>query len=64
MWLPGGSQGLPAGTFAALGNRGQFIVVVPERRVVIVRRGHDPETGPFSIERFAAAVLEALKEKT
>jgi len=60
VWLLGAAQGLPDGTFAAMGNRGQFIVVVPSRRVVIVRRGHDPETGPFSIERFTSAVLEAL----
>jgi hypothetical protein len=42
-----------------MGNRGQFIVVIPSARMVIVRRGYDPETGPFRIERFAAAVLEA-----
>jgi CubicO group peptidase (beta-lactamase class C family) len=59
VWLFGAAQDLPQGTFAAIGNRGQFIIVVPSARMVIVRRGYDPETGPFRIERFAAAVLEA-----
>jgi CubicO group peptidase (beta-lactamase class C family) len=63
-WLFGMRHGLPEGTFGAMGNRGQFIIVVPSAKLVIVRRGWDPETGPFSIERFAAAVLEALAEKT
>jgi CubicO group peptidase (beta-lactamase class C family) len=62
VWLFGERLGLPEGTFAALGNRGQFIMVVPARRVVIVRRGYDPETGPFSVERFGAAVLEAARD--
>jgi CubicO group peptidase (beta-lactamase class C family) len=60
VWLTGAAQGLPEGTFAAMGNRGQFIVVVPSAGVVIVRRGYDPETGPFRIERFAGAVLRAM----
>lgn len=59
VWLFGERHGLPQGTFAAIGNRGQFVVVIPGRRAVVVRRGYDPETGPFDIARFAAAVLDA-----
>src|SRR5262249_47664167 len=31
LWLFGPKQGLPAGSFAAQGNRGQYIMVVPSR---------------------------------
>jgi CubicO group peptidase (beta-lactamase class C family) len=62
-WLYGPQQGLPAGTYAAQGNRGQFIVVVPSRKVVIVRRGFDAvgEPGGFAIPQFSADVLAALE---
>jgi CubicO group peptidase (beta-lactamase class C family) len=62
-WLYGPAHGLPAGTYAARGNRGQFVMVVPERRVVIVRRGFDGvgEPGGFDIGRFSADVLKALE---
>jgi CubicO group peptidase (beta-lactamase class C family) len=62
VWLFGERHGLPEGTFAAIGNRGQFLIVIPARRAVVVRRGYDPETGPFDIARFTASVLEALGE--
>lgn len=60
VWLFGERHGLPQGTYAAMGNRGQFVVVVPSAGVVIVRRGYDPETGPFRIEQFTAAALNAV----
>lgn len=61
-WLFNGFEpGLPEDTFAALGNRGQYLVIVPSRNVVIVRRGYDMARGEgFSIDRFAADVLSAL----
>ncbi|MBI2969210.1 MAG: serine hydrolase, partial [Gammaproteobacteria bacterium] len=49
-------------TFAAMGNRGQYIVVVPERQAVIVRRGWDFESGGFAIDPFTADVLAAVNE--
>ena len=59
-WLFGSRQGLPEGTYAMLGNRGQFVFIVPSRRVVIVRRGFDPETGArFDPAAFARGVLAA-----
>lgn len=63
-WLFGPEQGLPEGTYAAQGNRGQYLVIVPERRVLVVRRGYDavgPGGEPFDIARFAADVLAALE---
>lgn len=54
---------LPADSFAAMGNRGQFLMVIPSRDLVIVRRGYDMagEAG-FRIDEFSAAVLAALPE--
>jgi CubicO group peptidase (beta-lactamase class C family) len=59
MWLFGPAQGLPEGSYAAQGNRGQFIMVIPSRRLVIVRRGEDPGAARFDIAKFAADVMEA-----
>jgi hypothetical protein len=46
---------------AMLGNRGQFVFIVPSRHVVIVRRGFDLMTGKqFDGAAFARDVLAAL----
>jgi CubicO group peptidase (beta-lactamase class C family) len=60
MWLFGPAQGLPQGSYAAQGNRGQYVMVIPSRRLVIVRRGEDPGTARFDIARFAADVVAAI----
>lgn len=60
IWLYGARHGLPDGTMAALGNRGQYVVVVPSRGLVIVRRGYDGDGVRFEVEKFAADVLKAL----
>lgn len=61
MWLFGPAQGLPAGSYAAQGNRGQYVMVIPSRRLVIVRRGEDPGRARFDIARFAADVAAAVR---
>lgn len=61
MWLFGPAQGLPAGSFAAQGNRGQYVMVLPAQRLVIVRRGEDPGPARFDVARFAADVAAALR---
>ncbi|KLI63560.1 serine hydrolase domain-containing protein [Aurantiacibacter marinus] len=62
-WLLNNSEGIPADTILAAGNRGQFIVVIPSRDLVIVRRGEDPAGGSgFDIEAFTRDVLGALDE--
>lgn len=54
-------DGIPDDAFAARGNRGQYVVVVPSRGVVIVRRGEDPAGGNgFDIAAFTRDVLAAL----
>lgn len=62
-WLFNNYEGIPADTIAAQGNRGQYVVVVPSRDLVIVRRGEDPAGGSgFDIQAFTADVLAALAE--
>ena len=62
-WLMNNSEGIPADTIAAQGNRGQYVVVVPSRDVVIVRRGEDPDGGSgFDIVAFTRDVLAALPQ--
>ncbi|MFM7378646.1 MAG: serine hydrolase domain-containing protein [Erythrobacter sp.] len=59
-WLLGKEEGVPPDTFAAIGNRGQYVVIVPSRQVVIVRRGEDPAGSGFDIAAFTRDVLKAL----
>jgi CubicO group peptidase (beta-lactamase class C family) len=59
-WLMNRSEGIPSDTIAAFGNRGQYVVIVPSRRIVIVRRGEDPAGSPFAVAPFAAEILAAL----
>lgn len=60
-WLFGERHGLPEGSYAAQGNRGQYLMIIPSRNVLIVRRGFD-DGGGFDITRFSADVLTALGE--
>ncbi len=60
LWLFGLTQQLPAGSYAAQGNRGQYVLVIPSRRLILVRRGEDPGTR-FDIAGFARDVLAALR---
>jgi CubicO group peptidase (beta-lactamase class C family) len=60
-WLYGAKQGLPDGTYVMNGNRGQFVFIMPSRRVIIVRRGFDMAGGPrFDEARFAREILASL----
>lgn len=59
-WLLDKSEGVPPDTFAAFGNRGQYVVIVPSRDVVIVRRGEDPAGTRFDIAAFTRDVLAGL----
>lgn len=61
MWLFGPNQGLPEGSFAAQGNRGQYVMVIPSQQLVIVRRGEDPGAARFDIARFASDIEAVLR---
>jgi CubicO group peptidase (beta-lactamase class C family) len=60
-WLMNKSDGVPLDTIAAMGNRGQYVVIVPSLDVVIVRRGEDPVGASFDIAAFTRDVLAALE---
>ncbi len=61
-WLYGPRQGLPAGTYAMEGNRGQYVFIVPARGAVIVRRGFDAAgKPPFDAAGFVRDVLGGLR---
>lgn len=62
IWLFGAKQGLPAGSYSAQGSRGQYVMVVPSARLVVVRRGEDPVSEPFDVARFTADVLATVKQ--
>ena len=62
-WLLNQSDGVPPDTFAAFGNRGQYVVIVPSKQIVIVRRGEDPVGVRFDIAAFTRDVLAALADK-
>jgi CubicO group peptidase (beta-lactamase class C family) len=62
-WLLNKSDGVPPDTYAAFGNRGQYVVIVPSRQMVIVRRGEDPVGSRFDIAAFTRDVLAALESK-
>lgn len=61
-WLMNNIEGVPSDTISANGNRGQYVVIVPSRQVVIVRRGEDPPGSGFDIAAFTREVLAALGE--
>ena len=64
-WLYDENWGLPNGTYAARGNRGQFLMIIPERNILIIRRGFDsnqPGGGRFDLPAFARDVLATLPE--
>ena len=60
-WLLGNQPGVPSDAYAAMGHRGQFLVVVPSRNTVIVRRGYDASGGGrFDIAGFTRDISRAL----
>jgi CubicO group peptidase (beta-lactamase class C family) len=59
-WLFNQSEGIPADAISANGNRGQYVVIVPSRNIVIVRRGEDPAGQRFDFIAFTRDVLAAL----
>ena len=54
------SEGIPTDTISANGNRGQYVIIVLSRNIVIVRRGEDPTGQRFDPIAFTRDVLAAL----
>lgn len=59
-WLINASVGIPKDSFAAFGNRGQFLVIIPSRSLVVVRRGYDSPGDRFDIESAIRNILLAV----
>lgn len=59
-WLFNKSEGIPADAISANGNRGQYVIIVPSRNIVIVRRGEDAAGKAFDFIAFTRDALAAL----
>lgn len=59
-WLMNKSEGVPEDTFAGFGNRGQYLVIIPSRDLVIVRRGYDTSEDRFDIAAFTRDIVAAV----
>ncbi len=60
-WRYENYDNVPDGTYAALGNRGQFLVIVPSMDLIIVRRGYDWRGNYFDGPKFTGAISNVLK---
>lgn len=58
-WLLNKSDGIPADAFGAFGNRGQYLVVIPSRQLVIVRQGYDDDKNRLDVANLVKAVVAA-----
>jgi CubicO group peptidase (beta-lactamase class C family) len=62
-WLFAPDKGLPADAILANGNRGQYVVVIPSRHIVIVRRGFDRAGMGFDPGGLTRDILTALGDR-
>ncbi len=61
-WLLPDAPGVPADAFAAIGHRGQYLVIIPSRDLVIVRRGYDESGGTrFDITGFTRDIVARIE---
>jgi CubicO group peptidase (beta-lactamase class C family) len=59
-WVYSGMDGLPALAYSPNGGQGQYSMIIPSHKAVIVRRGFDAGGGGFRIPKFCADVLAAI----
>lgn len=58
-WLLDRLPGVPPGTYTSMGNKGQYVTIVPSEDLVIVRTGVDPQGKRFDLGSFVADVVAA-----
>ncbi len=62
-WRFEGFAGLPDDAYAALGNRGQSLTIIPSANLLIIRRGFDDNGGAqFDVAQFAGDVYKRMQE--
>jgi CubicO group peptidase (beta-lactamase class C family) len=62
-WTFPKESGLPQDAIVAQGNRGQYVVVIPSRSMVIVRRGFDATGMGFDLTRFTTDLLQSFDKR-
>lgn len=60
-WTFPAAAGLPADAYIGQGNRGQYLAIIPSRRIVVVRRGYDGPGTSFDPGPFVRDVVDALR---
>lgn len=58
-WLLNKTDGVPADAFGAFGNRGQYLIVIPSRKLVIVRQGYDDDKNRLDTAALVKAIVAA-----
>lgn len=58
-WLLDKSDAIPADAFGAFGNRGQYVIVIPSRELVIVRQGYDDDKVRLDTAALVKAIVAA-----
>jgi CubicO group peptidase (beta-lactamase class C family) len=59
-WLLDRLEGVPAGTYTSIGNKGQYATVIEQHDMVIVRTGVDPNGKFWRQDKFINAVIAAF----
>ncbi|MGF1507988.1 MAG: serine hydrolase domain-containing protein [Myxococcota bacterium] len=60
-WLLDTFEGVPPGTYTTAGNKGQYVTIVPEKDLVIVRTGVDPNGRRWIPEAFVKEVVKFFR---
>jgi CubicO group peptidase (beta-lactamase class C family) len=60
-WLLDQLPGIPEGTYSSMGNKGQYVTIIPAHDLVIVRTGVDPQDKRFELGAFVADVVAAAR---
>jgi CubicO group peptidase (beta-lactamase class C family) len=59
-WIYTGMNGLNTEAYTPSGAQGQYAMIMPAKKVVVVRRGFDAGAG-FKIDKFCADVIAAIE---